>query len=154
MLHQLVRGLARMGELAEAERTAETISLYEFRADAFREIAYVVRESSPDRARELLQLALTEARAIPDESRRQVLMTRLVDSLAFTQGLRQGLEALETDSFDEFIGTLVRWAPLFEKLNRELPVTALREAIAVAGWIRPDWQKIHDCILGSGQNAT
>src|SRR5262249_53427555 len=117
IFHQLVRALVGMGDLAEAERTAETISLYEFRADAFREIADAVREANPCRANEMLRRALGEARAIPDEQRRQRLITRLLDSVVRTEGIQRGIEALEGDSFNDFIGALVRWAPWLEKLN-------------------------------------
>ena len=135
-----------MGELAEAERTAETISLYDFRADAFHQMAEAVREANPCRADELVQKALGEARAIPDERERQRLIRALVDTVARTQGIQRGLEVLEGDSFNEFIGALARWAPWFEKLNPEFPLNALRSTIHIAGWIRPDWQKVGDCL--------
>ena len=89
---------------------------------------------------------MTEARAISDEREQKYLITTLVDTLTRTEGVRKGLEALETNSFDGFIGTLVRWAPWFEKLNREFPLKALDEAIAIAAWIRPDWQKVRDSL--------
>jgi tetratricopeptide (TPR) repeat protein len=142
VLDELVRGLARIGELVEAEHTAETISVYDFRADAFREIADAVHATNPDRAESLLRRALTEARAIPRAEQRKRVMTTLIDTLARTQGIRRGLETLEVDSLDEFVAALVRWAPWFEKLDREFPLNALRAAITIASWIRLDWRNV------------
>ena len=143
ILYQTARGFARIGRITDAERVAETIIRHDFCAGAFREIADAVRETNPGRAEELLRQALAEAHLISDPYQRHREVTGLADTLARVHGIRRGLEALETDSLDEFIDTLTRWAPLFDQQGMR-PSTALRSAIAIAAWVRSDWKEIHD----------
>ena len=112
----------------------------------------MVRKTDPSRADELLRQALAEIHLISDPSLRHRELMNLTDVIAQVHGLRRGLEVLECDSLNEFVGTLVRWAPLFKEHGAR-PSSIVRMAIAIAAWIRHDWKDIHDRLTQPGAPA-
>jgi len=152
ILYQTVRGLAWIGRINDAEMVAGKIVYHDFRAVALQYIAEVVRKTDPSRADELLRQALAEIHLISDPSLRHRELMNLTDVIAQVHGLRRGLEVLECDSLNEFVGTLVRWAPLFKEHGAR-PSSIVRMAIAIAAWIRHDWKDIHDRLTQPGAPA-
>jgi hypothetical protein len=57
-----------------------------------------------------------------------------------------GLREYDEYQFDKFVRTLARWAPFFGQVKQGLSADVLREATAVAGWVRLDWRKIHELL--------
>lgn len=152
ILYQTVRGLAWMGRISDAEMVAGKIVYRDFRAGALQYIAGTVRKTDPARADELLRQALAESHLISDASLRHRELMDLADTMARVHGLRRGLEVLECDSLDEFVGTLVRWAPLLKEHGAQ-PSSVLCMAIAIAAWVRHDWKDIHDRLIQPGAPA-
>ncbi len=68
---------------------------------------------------------------------------KLAEALAKDGNLPKALEKLGTRRIDEFILILCDWAQYFEQMNAGMSLEVLRQATEVAGWVRPDWQRIN-----------
>jgi hypothetical protein len=86
-----------------------------------------------------------EARAIAYEAGdfwRGYILRDLADALIEERRVGDAFSMLGSRSLDESLQALAQWATHFEKLRSGLSVAVLREATAVAGWARPDWEEI------------
>ncbi len=62
----------------------------------------------------------------------------------------QALLTLGETEMDQYLGVLTEWAPHFERTERGLTLRVLLEATEVAGWVREDWQAIHQLLVEDG----
>jgi len=84
--------------------------------------------------------------AFQDDETRLELMRKLAGSLARNKRFSEALIKLGPRSLDKFLLVLGEWSPLFHEIKNGLAIEILREAISVAGWVRPDWQKVYELI--------
>ncbi|MGI2902100.1 NB-ARC domain-containing protein [Tolypothrix sp. VBCCA 56010] len=54
----------------------------------------------------------------------------------------EAFTTLGLQSLDKFLYDLSEWASAFEKVQPRLSLEIMREAIRIAGWVRPHWQEI------------
>ena len=93
--------------------------------------------------------ALETTRAMEDWRFEAEALGRLAGALAHAGRFEEALSTLSPGSLDALLEDLAEWAPAFEKVAPGLSVNVLRETIAVAGWVRPDWQRIYELLAST-----
>ena len=54
----------------------------------------------------------------------------------------EGFTTLGLLRLDKFLYDLTEWASAFENVQPRLSLEVMREAVRIAGWVRPQWQDI------------
>ena len=54
----------------------------------------------------------------------------------------EGFTTLGLQRLDKFLYDLTEWASAFENVQPRLSLEVMREAVRIAGWVRPQWQDI------------
>jgi hypothetical protein len=104
-----------------------------------------VRAYRIDQATALLDVAVSTP------SDRAVRLRKLATFNAKRGRFDKALSVLEPENLDDYIDTLAEWGPAFEHAKAGLALGAWQSATQVAGWVRPDWLKIHN-LLSSGDS--
>jgi Flp pilus assembly protein TadD len=55
----------------------------------------------------------------------------------------EAFTTLGLQSLDKFLYDLSKWASAFEKVQPGLSLEIMREAVRIAGWVRPQWEEIY-----------
>jgi thioredoxin-like negative regulator of GroEL len=104
-----------------------------------------VRARRIDQATALLDVAASTP------SDRAARLRKLATFNAKRGRFEKALSFLEPDNLDDYIETLAEWGSTFEQSQSGMALTAWQKATQVAGWVRPDWEKI--CNLLSSGNS-
>jgi hypothetical protein len=88
------------------------------------------------------------ARCIPDADLQADALDDLATALIQSEHYAEALKTVGVRGIDGFLRALASWASSFEQVQRRLSVEALRQAMGVAGWVRPDWRKIRELLNG------
>lgn len=138
--------LARVGDsradaiFDAAETEALSLPIDLFRAPVLRNlVAEMVQAGRFDKARRVI-------RTIQDNKHRAEALYNLAAALAQAGSFAEALTALGPCELDKFLQALAEWAPAFEQIEPGLSVAVLQEATSVAGWVRPDWHKVHELL--------
>jgi tetratricopeptide (TPR) repeat protein len=141
----VIAALVRAGRLDEALEAAHAISPWSAldRADAFLTVIAALARAGR------LEQALDAIRAMNDWRFEAGAFGRVAGALADAGRFEEALSTLPAGSPDAFLEDVANWARAFEKVAPGLSVSVLRETIAVAGWVRPDWQNIYELLAST-----
>ena len=134
-------GLARAGQLDQAREVADKIG-NPARFIVLGELT--VREILDQDAR--AQSSLEEVKALSSvvgEEDRLPVLRKLALALMEKQNWGEAYRTIGEVSLETFFETLRDGLPLLEKLDLSLLKPALAAATATAGWVDPNWRKLH-----------
>lgn len=157
-LSDLGAALARAGDeraeavFDQATGIARCIQDVVERAGALRDLADPLSQAGDERAEAVFDQAAEIAHSIQDDWQRAWALSDLAAALAGAGRYGDAFLSLAPNNLDGFLQALTEWAPHFEQTQPGLSVAVLREASRVAGWVRPDWQEIHE-LLTTAEDA-
>jgi len=79
-------------------------------------------------------------------------LNRLATPFAKAGRFSEAFTTLGWQRLDRFLCNLTEWASAFEKVESGLSVAVLREAVRIAGWVRPSWREIYELFPVKGIN--
>ncbi|MCZ7567017.1 MAG: hypothetical protein M5U01_00255 [Ardenticatenaceae bacterium] len=132
--------------LAEAVEAARTLRDDSDRISTLRNLAIALARIGDARADALLDGIRAVGVAIEHVGWWMDAQIDLAEAFARAGLLREALIRVETSDLDKLLAILAEWAPQFEELEAGLSLAVLHEASGVAGWVRPDWRKIHELL--------
>lgn len=140
-------GLAREGAFAEARRVAQAIADdWERRGAGIAIAEYEHRQGIRDGTAEI-DVDSTRDASYRWEAHADRATAALLESGAlhrFFAELDPRRGGSQTGPVDGYLEELFKWAPLLEQVTPGGAFPILREAIRVAGWVRPDWRTIYE----------
>jgi hypothetical protein len=177
-LSELVKALAKMGRVKEAEELAYTIKDDLEYAKALCILAAILANMGVKTdAGRVFTNAKEAVYAVEDYGRREIAVWAFAAALAQSGNFREakqevqqliysdwhrseqvnGLAAplanigsfveaftlLGLQQLDKFLYDLTEWASAFEKVQPNLSLEVMREAVRIAGWVRPQWREIY-----------
>jgi len=88
-------------------------------------------------------LAKKEVQALIDDNlHRREGLSGLAAPMANIGRFAEAFTTLGLQRLDNFLYDLTEWASAFEKVQPRLSLEVMREAVRIAGWVRPQWQDI------------
>lgn len=143
ILEKVVSGLVAIGRTGEAKQVAEAIKQADFRASAFLSLANTAAHQNLAEADNLFERVATMARSLDYEQSGNFMTHQLFESLLNHRNVRAALAVLERVELDDLLGMLANLKPFLDESDRKEYVVALEKSLAIAGWVRPDWRKVH-----------
>ncbi|MBD2103169.1 NB-ARC domain-containing protein [Leptolyngbya sp. FACHB-261] len=137
---ELATALSQAGQFNQAQEVAQGIEDSHSREEAFRDLAKALAQVGQFRQ------AQEVAVGIEDSDWRAGAFRELAQSLATTMKFVDAFPTLRLRELSELLSALAKWVSAFEKVEPRLSAKVLREAVRIAGWVSPNWQKIHELL--------
>ena len=144
---EVVKALAELGDYEEALEEAMSIEDRTHRSKTLSEVATTIQEVATALAvAGHYAEAKKAAHSININFEQTKALHAIAKRLAQEQQFMEALATYSPPRIDSCIKTLAQWWYAFEQAETGSFIAVLHESTAVAGWVRSDWQKIHELL--------